>query len=136
MAPTRLIYASTRSDQSAAALDAIFEVSRANNLRDDITGALIVSDKHYVQLLEGDRYLVSQCMMRIARDIRHTEIEIIAVNLVPHRLFAQWSLHRIETPTLEARTLEPFLIDGAFQPKLMPQLAIEDLCRVLSSDAK
>ena len=135
MAPTRLIYASTRSDRSAAALDTIFEVSRANNLRDDITGALIVSDKHYVQLLEGDRYLVSQCMVRIVQDIRHTDIEFVATSLVPYRMFARWSLHRIETSTVKGRTLKPFLIDGIFQPKLMPQVAIEDLCRVLSNEA-
>ena len=37
----------------------------------------------YLQLLEGDRFLVSQCMMRIAKDARHTEIELVAVYLVP-----------------------------------------------------
>lgn len=134
MPPTRLIYVSHRKDHSAEGLDAIFDVSRKNNLRDDITGALIVSDEYFVQLLEGDRLLVSQCMVRITHDVRHAEIEFVATNLVPNRLFAEWSLHRIETSAIDRNVLKPFLINGAFQPTLMPQAVIEDLCRRLSGE--
>ena len=133
MPPTRLIYASQRTDQSPAALDAIFEVSQVNNSRDGITGALIVSDEFFVQLLEGDRLLVSECMWRITRNVRHKDIELVAVNLVPHRLFAEWGLHRIDSAAIGRKMLKPFLVDGTFQPKQMTQSAIEGLCRMLSS---
>jgi hypothetical protein len=89
MPPTRLIYASVRTDQSASALSEIFEVSRKNNLRDGLTGALIVSEAFFVQVLEGTRAQASECMWRIAQDGRHKDLELVAVNLVPHRLFAE-----------------------------------------------
>lgn len=132
MPPTRLIYASTRLDRTLEGLDAIFAESHRNNLRDDITGALIVSDTHFVQLLEGSRHAVSQCMGRIAKDGRHTEIEFVSTEEVAYRLFAEWSMHRIEVAEIERPILRPFLVDGAFQPMLMSQMSILNLCRVLS----
>lgn len=135
MPPTRVIYASDRTDQSPAALDAVFEVSQANNSRDDITGALIVGDRFFLQVLEGDRRLVSECMGRVMRDVRHKDVELIAVNLVPHRLFADWSLHRIDAAAIGKTLLKPFLTNGTLQPKQMGQHAIEGLCRMLSSAA-
>ncbi len=132
MPPTRLIYASHRVDQSPGALDEIFKVSLVNNSRDGITGALIIGDEFVVQVLEGDRRLVSECMWRIVRNNWHKDIELVAVNLVPHRLFAEWSLQRIEAAAIGKKVLKPFLIDGAFQPKQMTQASIEGLCRMLS----
>ena len=122
-------------DQSPAALDEIFKVSQANNSRDDITGALIVGDAFVVQVLEGDRRLVSECMWRIMRNAWHTDVELVAFNLVPHRLFADWSLHRIDAAAIGKTLLKPFLTDGTLQPKQMTQHAIEGLCRMLSSAA-
>lgn len=136
MPPTRLIYVSTRVDRTAEAIDAIFEVSERWNSRDDITGALLVGDKYFLQVLEGRRHLVSQCMMRIARDPRHTDVEIVSTNLLPHRLFATWSLYRIDAAALRKSVIKPFLLDGVFQPKALSQAGIEDLCRVLSAEAR
>ena len=132
MSPTRLIYASTRLDRTPEGLDAIFESSRRNNLRDDITGALILSDTYFVQLLEGSRQAVAQCMARISQDSRHTGIEFVSTEEVAYRLFAEWSMHRIDVAEIQERRLNPFLIDGEFQPMLMPQMNILNLCRMLS----
>ena len=135
MPPTRLIYVSTRADQTAEAVDAIFDVSQRLNRRDDITGALLVGSEHFVQILEGNREPVSRCMVRIIQDPRHRDVEFVSTNLVPHRLFPQWSLHRINVPALKKNVLQPFLLDGAFQPRRLSQVAIEDLCRLLSLQA-
>jgi hypothetical protein len=124
---TRLIYASTRTDLSDAAVDAIFEVSLRNNRRDDITGALVVSQNYFVQLLEGPRPSVSQCMVRIAQDSRHTDIEFISTKAVPHRLFAGWSLCRVDTKRLSRSALIPHLVASAFRPEHLTQEAADDL---------
>lgn len=136
MGPTRLIYSSRRVDQAPKALDAILQTSRRNNLRDDITGVLIVSERHFVQLLEGDRARVAWCMSRIMQDPSHDDIQIVSTNTVPCRLFPEWSMHLVETATVPRSTLDGYLIDGAFQPPLMSQLAIEDLCRALSAETR
>lgn len=132
MPPTRLIYVSTRLDRTAEGLDAIFEASRRNNLRDDINGALVVSDSYFVQLLEGSYDAVSQCMARITQDSRHTGVEVVSTETVAYRLFPQWSMHRIDIAEIQKRRLNPFLIDGAFQPMLMSKSNIQNLCRMLS----
>lgn len=135
MGPTRLIYSSQRKDQAPETLDAILQISRRNNLRDDITGALIAGEGHFVQLLEGDRARVGWCMSRIMQDARHHDIQIVSTNTVPCRLFPEWNMYLVETAALRRKTLERYLIDRSFQPTLMPQVAIEDLCRELSMQA-
>lgn len=136
MVPTRLIYSSTRRDRAPEPVDAILQTSRRNNLRDDITGVLIVSEQHFVQLLEGDRARVGWCFLRIVQDPRHEDVQIVSTNTVPYRLFPEWSMHLVETAALRRKTLDRYLIDGAFQPARMSQVAIEDLCRVLSAETQ
>ncbi|EYD77742.1 putative activator of photopigment and puc with BLUF domain protein [Rubellimicrobium mesophilum DSM 19309] len=134
MGPTRLIYSSRRIDRAPETLNAILQTSRRNNLRDDITGVLIVSEQNFVQLLEGDRARVGWCLSRIMQDPSHDDIQIVSTNTVPYRLFPEWSMHLVETAGLRPKTLERYLIDGAFQPSLMSQVTIEDLCRMLSAE--
>jgi hypothetical protein len=118
---TRHIYASTRVDRSAKAVNEIFAVSERNNRRDAITGALIVTDDYFVQLLEGGRLAVSQRMVRIARDHRHEDIEFIPTKAVLHRLFTGWTLRRIQTERLDRTLLLSRLIVGALQPEQLTQ---------------
>jgi len=114
-------------------VDAIFEVSLRNNGRDDVTGALVVSQNYFVQLLEGPRSLVSQCMIRIAQDRRHTAIEFISTKAVPHRLFAGWSLRRVDTKRLSRAALVPHLVASAFRPEHLTQEAADDLFHAAST---
>lgn len=134
MPPTRLIYVSTRLDRTPEGLNAIFESSRRNNLRDDINGVLIVSDTHFVQVLEGSYDAVSQCMERIAQDRRHHEIRVVSSSEVSFRVFAMWSMRRIDIAGVKEWRLEPFLVDGVFQPMLMSQNEIQNLCWMLSQE--
>ena len=129
---TRLIYASTRTDRSAGAVNAIFEASQRNNRRDDISGALIVTNDYFVQLLEGSRPLVSRCMVRIVQDLRHTDIEFISTKSVPHRLFSGWSMRRVEAERLDRALLLSQLIVSAIVPAQLTPEAVEDLFQAAS----
>ena len=131
---TRLIYASKHDDTDAETLDRILQSSRANNVRDGITGALVINRQNFLQVLEGDRSAIGQCFMRIMQDTRHHDIQVIGTADVEHRLFLEWSMHRIETSRIKAEILSRYLIDGQFDPSRMSQLEIEDLCRTLSGD--
>jgi hypothetical protein len=132
---TRLIYSSTREDRSQETLDGIMRASRRNNLRDEVTGVLVVSEGSFMQLLEGERLKVGRCLMRIMQDDRHRDIQIISTNTVPNRLFPEWSMHRVDASAIRRAILDRYLIRREFRPGDMKQGAIEDLCRVLSGEA-
>lgn len=132
MTPTRLIFSSTRSDSNSETVDAILRVSRTNNVRDGVTGVLIVGERQFVQLLEGDRASVSRCFLRITKDPRHRDLQVISTGDVPHRLFAGHSMQRIDLFSVRSSVLERYLINGAFEPSWMPHAAIDQFFRELS----
>ena len=130
---TRLIYASRHVGTTIDMIDRILQKSRANNLRDGITGALVISDLYFLQLLEGDRKQISKCFMRVMQDNRHQDIQLICAGDHENRLFYEWSMHRIETSRMKQKVLHPYKINGSFVPFCMSQCAVEDLCRTLSA---
>ena len=130
---TRLIYASKHDGACDETIDRILQTSRANNVRWGLTGALVVSEHHFLQLLEGDRPAVAECFKRIMLDKRHHDIHLIISGDVVCRTFRAWSMHRIETSRIKAQLLARYTRNGAFDPLRMSQVAIEDMCRVLSN---
>ncbi len=129
---TRLIYASKHDRTAVETLDRILQSSRANNVRDGLTGALVIGETHFLQLLEGDRTAVAQCFMRIMSDKRHHDVHVLSSGDCEHRLFVEWSMHRIETSRIKQEILSRYTIGGVFDPLRMSQVAIEDMCRTLS----
>lgn len=133
MIPTRLIFSSTRTDSDFETVDDILQASRTNNVRDGVTGVLVVGGRQFVQLLEGDRASVSQCFVRIARDPRHQDIRVISAGEAPHRLFGEYGMQRIDLSNIKPNLLSRYLVYGTFQPSLMRQAGIEQFCRDLSA---
>jgi len=130
---TRLIYVSKHERLDVESLDRILQQSRANNVRDNITGALIIGEENFLQLLEGERAAVAQAFMRIMQDARHHDVHVICAGDSEQRLFFEWSMHRIETSRMKQEILARYEINGVFDPAGMSQFAIEDLCRTLST---
>ncbi|MEJ8406079.1 BLUF domain-containing protein [Brevundimonas vesicularis] len=90
----RVIYASTAT-QSVPTLQAIAEiiaVSDRNNRRDEITGALVIGDGVFLQILEGARQDLDRTLARIVRDPRHTGLRTIDRRGVARRAFAEWGM--------------------------------------------
>lgn len=129
---TRLVYTSRHSDLVMEDFDQILMKSRRNNQRDHITGALIITDTNFMQLLEGSRAAVGQCLMRIAQDRRHSEVQIVSCGDVQHRLFMEWYMHLIMASRVKKEIISMYLIGGVFRPDQMSEFAVEDLCRTLS----
>ncbi len=73
----RLVYVS-RAATGITARDAydIIRVSHNRNSRYGLTGALILIDGHFLQVLEGDAFRIRERYARIAADPRHTEVEL------------------------------------------------------------
>ena len=123
MTLARLAYASNHSGLAAGVLEDILYVSLSNNERDGITGALIVCEEDFFQILEGERTAVSACMTRIMNDPRHQKINIIFAGDVQTNLFPTWSMHSIERDVMLC-----YMVNGDFNPAHISEGEIVSLC--------
>jgi hypothetical protein len=70
----------------------ILEKSKANNRKNNITGILCQGSGLYLQVLEGERSQVNILYSRIMTDQRHQNIELLSMEEITSRRFAQWSM--------------------------------------------
>lgn len=129
---SRLVYTSKHRGLTADIIDRLLQKSRANNVRDLVTGALVVCEKQFMQLIEGDRIEIGKCFMRIMLDRRHYDIQVISCGDVSQRLFQEWNMHLIKASKIKRNIMSRYTIEGDFNPSLMSAFAIEDLCRTLA----
>jgi hypothetical protein len=92
----RMIYKS----RSAAALDweivrSIIDDSEDANAACAVTGVLLASRTHFLQVLEGNFESVNAVFRRIARDDRHTDLSIISFCMIDARLFGGWGMRGV-----------------------------------------
>jgi hypothetical protein len=93
LALTQLIYASKPFGFNAAVLDDILTVSRLNNARDGITGALICRGDLYLQLIEGPEAAIGATYARIAADQdRHVDVQPLVSRSIDERMFPKWAM--------------------------------------------
>lgn len=133
----QLIYLSRDTTGDAAGVQAqelerILAVSRRNNERDGITGALLHGSGYFAQALEGGLSVLEQTFERIQCDARHGEVVILHCMQVPQRAFSRWSMANagVLTPQAAARLrLEEF---GNPDPFLAERVLIQlrDLLRL------
>ncbi len=84
----------------------IMQKSEKNNSASGITGMLCYGDSMFLQILEGDRKLVSQTYDRISKDKRHFDSELIEFTETDNRLFGVWSMHLVQMDTMNAKQKE------------------------------
>ncbi|WP_158267657.1 BLUF domain-containing protein [Adhaeribacter arboris] len=65
---------------------------RRNNLRDAITGLLLYSGEHYVQLIEGAEEDLRRLFAKISKDYHHTNLIKLADGAIRQRSFENWSM--------------------------------------------
>lgn len=120
----RIIYSSYASPSLGYEdLKEIMEKSQSNNSRDGITGFLCYRDSMFLQVLEGDRQIVSKTYHRIAQDKRHHNPEIIEAVPIEERLFGLWSMRAIRLGDLGAERAQHLIlkhsISSSFKPNMM-----------------
>ena len=110
----------------------ILEVSRKNNARDGITGALLFSNNNIIQCLEGGREAVNKTFTRIVKDKRHENPLLVDYRMVSMRLFSNWSMGYVPEsfdiqPILlkysPSQEFEPRLLSGESSLRMMTELA-------------
>lgn len=90
----RLIYASqaTRDYPSLQSIAGIVEVSDRNNRQNGVTGALVLADGVFLQVLEGAASDIELTLSRLLRDPRHTDLQVLQRHPVGFRQFEGWGL--------------------------------------------
>ena len=88
----QIVYCSQPFGYSLEILSAILVASRANNRKNDITGALICRSDIFLQLLEGPTQNVKNTYEAIQNDDRHINVYHLLDQPVKKRLFPAWAM--------------------------------------------
>lgn len=94
----RLMYRSRTlipQDQRKVELGRLFSEARSNNKQQGITGALLLSEDWFVQVLEGEEDAVRALFTHIERDDRHDSVSVLETGKVPARVFARWAMAKV-----------------------------------------
>ncbi len=99
-----LIYTSSAlSGMTSSKARNIAEQSQINNALSDISGVLVFNGTRFTQVLEGHESAVRRLFKVIARDDRHSDVEVLAQGATAGRLFSGWSM--AYNDTCDAREL-------------------------------
>lgn len=114
LALTTLMYVSTsRLDPATAtkAVEAIVAEARCRNRVTGVSGALLFTGKHFVQVLEGDDAALDSLMAKLHADSRHENLIVTFRGPLRDRLFADWDLAYSGAAHFVRRRVLP-LLDG------------------------
>ena len=76
-------------------INSILASSARNNPVDGITGLLVATETHFMQILEGEFEPLNATFERIARDTRHDTVQLISSTETKKRKFSDWGMHGI-----------------------------------------
>jgi hypothetical protein len=119
----------------AAAIGDILSASVMRNSLLGITGALTFDEQHFAQVLEGEKSSVRRVFDSIARDRRHTAVQVVGEGWIEARDFSQWAMAYVgarNAPNLVA--VNPDLNDVIKDGSPMGQ-ALVDMMRFLLGKA-
>lgn len=106
----RLIYQSSATVAiTPHQLQLLLPTWRAYNHAAGISGLLLHGDEGIMQVLEGESSKVHAVYQRIARDVRHFNVQTLADGLVPQRAFGQWSMGFVQLEAPEFRQLAGYV---------------------------
>lgn len=89
----QLVYVSERcASTDDAAINKIKLRAEHNNHRRNITGALLYTERYFLQYLEGEAAIVDALYASICRDSRHTNARLLLRTSIQQRDFSRWSL--------------------------------------------
>lgn len=94
----------------------ILAVSQRNNARDGLTGALMIHDGRFLQVLEGAAQDLDRLMRRLADDPRHEEVVVVERAPIAQRDFTGWAMASVRVTPALADTLRD-TVGGAAAPR-------------------
>jgi hypothetical protein len=99
--------------------------SEVSNREAGITGVLLATETHFLQVLEGGFDDVNELFMHIVRDPRHEKIQLIAFDCVESRLFGGWAMHGVGIFNFNRKLIDD-LIDHYGEEEGSVRFPVED----------
>lgn len=116
--PHRIFYASTATrPMSDEDLREILTLSRANNQRDGVRGALIYHDMSFLQVLEGPQDAVMALWERLEEDPRHHDLFVFQQKDVEEPIFREWTMAWVRAAPI---------LDAGFDATLLRERGFDD----------
>jgi hypothetical protein len=117
----RLVYVSTCAP--GVDIDAVVEIMRVahpRNVSRGVSGMLCWSGEFFLQCLEGERAVVSEIFSYIARDARHSKVELIIAAPTNVRWFGEWGMgfsrlmasHQLDLREAGALEFDPYQLQA------------------------
>ena len=76
-------------------IESILHCAEKDNTEHEISGLLLSTNTHFLQILEGRYEDINDTFMKIARDDRHTDVKLISFEVTDARLFQGWGMRGI-----------------------------------------
>jgi hypothetical protein len=116
-------------------VNSILDSSTRNNPGEGITGVLVTTETHFLQVLEGEFEALNATFERIARDPRHDTVQLISFKEIEERRFGDWAMHGIGLFDLNTELLNK-LCEKFGEDNGVPRLPtsaeeVEDLLKIL-----
>ncbi len=127
----RLLYVSTADPaMKADTLQRLVETAARRNAALDITGLLVFTGTHFMQLLEGPKDAVEAVFDMICQDRRHSAIARLIAEPVPQRSCPDWSMALRVIDAANDGPNHVFIVDDETLEDFLPKAMAPDL-RVL-----
>jgi hypothetical protein len=121
-------------DLDRPAVDALIARAAEQNATLGVTGILMTSGKLFYQVIEGPEAAIDALFGRIAADPRHQDVLLLDEETdVTERIFADWSLRKIDLDERADRRLEPIreLLVAVVEHRLVQERLTHALERAL-----
>ena len=90
---SQLVYISERSAETDDEVIKNLKLqAEQNNHRLNITGALLYTERFFLQFLEGEQRILNELFSTICQDDRHSNVRLMMYKTVQKRDFPTWSL--------------------------------------------
>lgn len=129
----RLTYVSRYNAKNAnIEVARILEQAQRNNARKGITGALVINDDYFLQVIEGARPAINQLLRGLVQDSRHLELRIVECREVEQRRWSKWSMKYLTPSELDKEQVLKFSSGTKLNPYLMSAAQIMAFMDTLS----
>ena len=104
MKPCRLIYKSVAQPGvfDTNSLRVLANNAANNNRRLGVCGILTISNSSFLQVLEGTPRFVNEIFVKIVKDERHRDIELISYEEIVKSEFDDWDMKLVELNQIDA----------------------------------
>lgn len=116
----RLTYISCHNTNNAnIEVARILEQARRNNELNDITGALVINENYFLQIIEGSRPIINALLRKLVKDNRHLSLRIVECKEVEQRRWGKWSMKYLNPDDSYNEDVLKFASSAEFNPYLM-----------------